>query len=50
MIVETTDLKTVANYAKKKRFSLAWAYRLVAENKIKSIKIDGVKFIFVNQE
>lgn len=48
MIVETNNLKTVANFAKKRKFSLAWAYKLIEDKKIKFIKIDGVKFVFVD--
>ena len=45
MIIETNDWTTVANYARKKKFSMAWAYMLIKNNKIESIKIDGIKFV-----
>ncbi len=38
-------LETVAHYAKRKKISLTWAYKLINTKAIASEKIDGVTFV-----
>lgn len=39
------ELKTVANYAKQIGKTPTWVYKLIADKKVKSKKIDGKIFI-----
>lgn len=45
MKIETTTLKTVANFAKLKDVTAVTIYRWAKENKCSIIEIDGVKFV-----
>ena len=45
MKVETDDLVKVSTYAKSIDKSATWVRTLIKENKIKSVRIDGVDFI-----
>lgn len=47
MIVESNILKTPSSYAKDKKITRDWVYKLIKENKIKHVKIDGVLFVVV---
>lgn len=47
--MESTDgLRTVANYAKQEGVTAAYIYKLVKENKMKFVEINGVKFVDTN--
>lgn len=39
--------QTVFNYAKSKKVSTTWVYRLISQGKLESEIIDGVKFVIV---
>lgn len=43
--INTTELKSVKNYALSINKSVQWVYKLIERGDIKSIKIDGSKFI-----
>ena len=45
MKVETENLKTVGNYAKKIKRNRSRIYQLINESKLETVKIDGVNFI-----
>lgn len=45
MKVETDNLKTVGNYAKKVKRNRSRIYQLINESKLETVKIDGVNFI-----
>lgn len=45
MKIETNDYITVNNYSKIIHKSVTWVYRLIAEGKVKSVIIDGIKFV-----
>jgi len=40
-------LQTIANYARAKKCSTTWIYRLAEKGKIKIKTIDGIKFVVV---
>lgn len=42
-------LKTVANYAHEKGVTVQTVYKWIEQNKVKSIEVDGVKFININE-
>jgi len=42
---DTSNLITVANYAKKIGKSVQWVYELIRNNEVKCVNIDGKKFI-----
>ena len=50
MLIETTKLITVNNYALKIGKSRTWVNKLVSLGKLTCIKIDGVKFIIVEDK
>lgn len=43
--INTTELKSVKNYALSINKSVQWVYKLIERGDIKCIKIDGSKFI-----
>jgi|GEM_PF-2375006 len=43
--VDILNLKSVKNYALKEGVTSSYIYKLIKEKKLKSIDIDGVKFI-----
>lgn len=45
MIINTDDLTTVRNYALEMGKTTQWAYDQVKKKTVKSVEIDGVKFI-----
>ena len=45
MKIETDNLKTVGNYAKKINRNRSRVYQMIDEGKVKHIEIDGVIFI-----
>lgn len=47
MKIETENLKTVGNYAKKVKRNRSRIYQLINTKKIETVKIDGVTFIKV---
>lgn len=40
-------LKTVRNYADETGITAQWVYKKIKEGKLKSVEIDGVKFVVV---
>jgi len=46
--MKTDKLKTVQNFAREYNYSTVYIYRLIKKNIIKSIEIDGVKFVDIN--
>jgi hypothetical protein len=49
MKVETDSLQTVKNYALQYHVTPSYIYKLIRENKMQSILIDGVQFIDMNK-
>ena len=49
MKIESTYLKTVNNYALNNRVSASYIYKMIRENKMTCIEIDGVKFIDISK-
>jgi hypothetical protein len=47
MKVETENLKTVGNYAKKVKRNRSRIYQMINEEKLDIVRIDGVTFIKV---
>jgi hypothetical protein len=45
MKIDTDKLKTPANYAKSQKISRQAVYKKIAENKVKSVTIDGIPFV-----
>lgn len=45
MKIETNNLKTIKNYAVSQGITASYIYKMIKENKMKSIFIDGVQFI-----
>jgi len=45
MKIDIEKLTTIKNYASKLNFTPAYIYKLIRENKIQAIVIDGVFFI-----
>lgn len=45
MQVETTHLLTIKNYATMQTVTASYIYKMVKEDKMKAIVIDGVQFI-----
>lgn len=45
MKVDTSDLKTIKNYAVKHGITASYIYKLVKENRMQAVTIDGVQFI-----
>jgi len=43
--MKDTNLLTIANYARVKKCSTTWVYKLAEQGKIKIKKIDGIKFV-----
>lgn len=50
MTIETDRLATIANFARLKGVSVTAVYHWIAQNKERSIKIDGVSFILMEME
>lgn len=48
MIVETNKLVKPTTYAKMKKVSAVYIYKLINQGKIRSIEIDGTKFIILD--
>lgn len=44
-MIDIAPLKSVKNYAKKCDVSTSYIYKLIRENKIQAVEIDGVYFI-----
>lgn len=49
MKVEVENLKTVRNYAKKIKRNRSRIYQMIEEDKLSTIKIDGVTFIDIQK-
>jgi len=45
MKIETDNLLTVKNYAKKIGTNRSWVYQLINSNRVDLVEINGVKFI-----
>lgn len=45
MMVEINDLQTIKNYAVAQKVTPSYIYKLVKENKMKTVTIDKVQFI-----
>lgn len=43
--VDITTLQTIKNYADKHGVTTSYIYKLIKENKLYAVEIDGVKFI-----
>lgn len=43
--IQPDNLKTIKNFAKSMDITTAYVYKMIGENKIMPIVIDGVKFI-----
>ncbi len=50
MRIDSNKLKTVSNFAKEKGFTRQHVYRLIKNNEINSIEIDGIKFIILDKK
>lgn len=46
--METTNLLKVSSYAKKKKVSVQWVYKLIEKGKVESVVIDGIQFVKIN--
>ena len=49
MKVEIDNLQTVKNYAADLNFSTSYIYKLIRENKLEAVEIDGVQFINIKK-
>lgn len=47
MKIETKELLTVKNYAKKIGHNRSWVYQLINSQRVDLVEIDGVKFVRV---
>lgn len=43
--VETNNLMTIKNFAMKEKVTASYIYKLIKEEKMQSMEIDGVQFI-----
>ena len=43
--VDITVLQTIKNYANKRGVTTSYIYKLIKEQKLETVEIDGVKFI-----
>lgn len=50
MTIDVDRLATVANYAKLRDVTVTAVYRWIEQGKERSIKIDGVQFVFMSIE
>lgn len=50
MKVDTSELLTISNFAKRKGISRQHVYRLVKSGEISQVVIDGVKFVHVDKK
>lgn len=50
MKIETSELLTISNFAKKKGMSRQHVYRLIKSGEISQVVIDGVKFVRVDEK
>ncbi len=49
MKVEISNLMTIKNYAMKEGVTPSYIYKLIKENKMDSLIIDGIQFIEINK-
>ena len=49
MKIETNNIKTIKNYAISKGWTPAYIYKMIKENKMQPIVIDGVQFIDITK-
>ncbi|MES2428612.1 MAG: hypothetical protein V4560_16640 [Bacteroidota bacterium] len=47
--VDILNLKSIKNYALKVSVTTSYIYKLIRENKLSSVDIDGVKFIDIKK-
>ena len=45
LVLVTNNLKTVKNYANKEKVTTSYIYKLIKEDRISPVTIDGVMFI-----
>jgi len=45
MKIETSKLMTIKNFAMKEKITPAYIYKLIKEQKMRPVEIDGVRFI-----
>jgi hypothetical protein len=45
MKVDTNNLQTIKNYATERMVTPSYIYKLIKENKMQAVVIDGVQFI-----
>ena len=50
MRIDSNKLKTVSTFAKEKGFARQHVYRLIKNDEINSIEIDGIKFIILDKK
>lgn len=50
MKINTEKLLTVSNYSKLKNLSRQHVYRLINNNELTLVKIDGISFIYMDEK
>jgi len=50
MEINIDKLKTVSNYSKLKNLSRQHVYRLIENNELTLVKIDGISFIYMDEK
>jgi excisionase family DNA binding protein len=50
MKINTENLITISNYAKLKNLSRQHVYRLIENNELTLVKIDGISFIYMDDK
>ena len=50
MKIETSELLTISNFAKKKGMSRQHVYRLIRSGEINQVVIDGIKFVHIDKK
>lgn len=49
MKIEIDNLRTIKNYANSKGWTTSYIYKMIKENKIMPVIIDGVKYIDITK-
>lgn len=49
MKIELTNLMTIKNYAKREGVTPAYIYKLIKQDRMASLSIDGIQFIEINK-
>ena len=50
MLIESNDYIKVSTYARNNEVSVTWVYKLIKEEALEMLLIDGVKFVRVEAE